>query len=548
MKRFPVELLQPVFQAVVDDWPYVPWADPAVLCSACTAAMVSPALGRSSNTCAAPSIHTDGSAPRNACQTMRLGWVNLTLVCSMWRNILLSTPDLWTAVSSHMTSDCVRAFCSRSGDKPLRLLWQRYARADTETLISAVRDTHARVYQLEITDELLEQHSTAFLDNPMLHLNSLILWNYEDPRVELLDPLQAYDLQELILHPKPTQGVWDFFGFAPLQKLSLDFQQCDEMEFEKFPDLLNSLRNLNTLEELRLGGLAIMNGFEITPEDLELQFPVQLDRCLLLQLSGDQSVVDDLVSVITVPPLARVKLFGILNQRFPAEPSISGTRRALTRTNEASPLSHCTFDITMNKLAAGPHSSTVIIYGEQWELSASRQCSSSTDDREHDFAAIWDDRASETNRHFARATAALSGTCALLALGVRELCLIQKQSSPSVSPQMYHDCFASWALVDRLRVIGTVAAHSMIDGLLSRRAGDNQLVFPRLDVLELVDVNWEVAAEEFGFSLGAKLSKVLQERHEAGKSLELFLVPDVDKLNATSWWGEIRGVARVEQV
>ena len=183
---------------------------------------------------------------------------------------------------------------------------------------------------------------------------------------------------------------------------------------------------------------------------------------------------------------------------------------------------------------------------EEWELNTSRHNRTRLDNRKDGFALVWEDDNAGYSERLNRVVSELPGMCALLTRGMREVSFTQTMKSRFASSQVYHECFASWTSVESLHVAGSIAAHSVIDGLISRLDSDGRQVFPRLRVLEFTGVEWEGTVEDMGDALQAKLVKALQERHRTGMGLEVLLVPDITALREQSWWDALQEIVRVE--
>lgn len=122
----PEELLEIIFKIVADVWPFAVWMR-GDKCRACSKRMMTaflPAIARQRD----PSC-TDCAEARVRSHIRRLGWVNLTFVCSLWRHVIIDCSVLWTNVHDPMTYDCAEAFFIRSKDQGLRIsdthLWLR---------------------------------------------------------------------------------------------------------------------------------------------------------------------------------------------------------------------------------------------------------------------------------------------------------------------------------------------------------------------------------------------------------------------------------------
>ncbi|KZV67189.1 hypothetical protein PENSPDRAFT_736687 [Peniophora sp. CONT] len=535
MRSLPTELLLATFNILIDEWPFTPW-DVTVQCAECSEAR--PRWSLRYKACIVPSLTHDGTS-RKACQTMRLGWVNLTHVCSAWRGILINMPALWTTITEYMSPDCVHALSARSKDQLLDVSWLNIAKKfkNDEAMAHVAQSAHSRIHRLATSDDVINLYAEAFTDHPLSSLQSLTLHVGRNVTAAVILPLQAHDLSELVLHAKPCSATMSFFAIPGLRKLSIHFQNGDGMDPDVLEQLLGSLSLLESLEELYLDELVRHNGFEVSWDDI-IDPSVNLSQCSVLELQGDQLIVDSILCATTISPHACLRLSGSIENPH-LGPSVIGTCYALDRVTEPSAAPF---------LSASLRIDTKWFWGmvaEQWTLTAARRSFDDSDrTKGADFTVIWDKDLKDTH------DTALGDICASFASSVRDLSFTQSNAAPSAPPHLYHVCFSSWSLVERLRVTGSVAAHSVVDALLSSRTNegtdDDQLIFPRLRVLEFIDVKWEDAIDE-GRVLGEKLSKTLQERYETGSQLEVLVVPDLEALKALVWWKALQDIACVEQ-
>ncbi|VDC01318.1 unnamed protein product [Peniophora sp. CBMAI 1063] len=537
MTTLPPELWQKIFKIVVEEWPFRP-GDFMTQCGQCCPYWsINYKYGEK---CEFSSTSEDGTS-RTACEVMRLGYINLTLVCSTWRVTLIEDPELWTTITEYFTSGCVDAFVKRSRDRPLSISWHN-SRKNQEAMARIMQKAHDRIRRLETAVDVLDvvNHMGEVADISMPQLHGLTL--YVHPRTatkDVIEPLQADGLAELDLYMKPCLAIWSFFALPRLRKLSVHFQVGDGMDMDMLSDLADALRALPSLEELYLDELVLHNGFRVSEDMVIEPHAVQLPNCFRLELRGDQRVIESLLGGVTFPPQARLILSGSFDY---GAATVASTCSTLFRMSESSGAPFVAASLDFD---AGGHLDSIIpvFPDEKWTLRASRHLASEADGPGHeDINMSWRDA-----HHLRDGEQVLGHLCASLGQSIREVRLSQSGETRVPSPLLYQRCFSSWTLVERLQVSGTGIAHIGLDTLLASPTNNGQRILPRLRILKFDDTQWMDVIGDDGDVLGQKLVKALRERYDMGTRLDVIVVPDVEALKAGKWWEALQQIARVEQ-
>ena len=177
----------------------------------------------------------------------------MTHVCRSWRDVLLSTPNLWTQIdfSESTRSQQAEAFLRRSGDSLLAISQFLRAREHVEPFLSATLRNLFRVQRLEINSSLrnlrplLERFSSSLALAPVLeHLNitndisitgnDIALPNIFQGRFPKLKRLSLYRLRTDLRNLNPpslTHFIFTTGMKTSVQNMISLFERCPLLEF-----------------------------------------------------------------------------------------------------------------------------------------------------------------------------------------------------------------------------------------------------------------------------------------------------------------------------
>jgi len=236
---------------------------------------------------------------------MNIPLVTMTHVCRSWRNVLLSTPSLWTQIdfSQSPRSLQARGFISRSGEEPLHIRQHYEQDGHAEPFLSITLHSMPRVRRLDIYsyhpyfEGLLE-----YLSVPAPVLEYLDITN---------EPTQV---EKDIVLPKVFGGRFPKLTSLSLHHLHTDLRGFNPPSLTRFSFATStdtSIRNLTSffercplLEFIRLR-------FYFTPEPPELPPKKRVRLAALKKLKFDQMAsTSGLLDYLTLPKCVEMALKG----------------------------------------------------------------------------------------------------------------------------------------------------------------------------------------------------------------------------------------------
>ncbi|KAJ8474226.1 hypothetical protein ONZ45_g16020 [Pleurotus djamor] len=254
------------------------------------------------------------------------GWLSITRVCRLWRNIAINSPRLWTSIYSDSPLALARTFLYHSKSAPLYL------------------KSYADTPRMDVIALCLNHFAGHLKGIEFVHSSN---W------IPLIETMKAPNLETLVLHtPEPTS-----LHFAPevdpghiphlrevkltncyfalqlpflSQLRTLHIQYDEDTAFQPMPDVLFALKEMPSLESLKL--VNFLSSTAGIPENLRLELPLLKDltlkvrnpRAMLMLTIFDcpniRSIVVDTTKMVTKRNSAR-KCVTALSSILPGPPS-----------------------------------------------------------------------------------------------------------------------------------------------------------------------------------------------------------------------------------
>lgn len=560
LNDLPVELLELTFKIVADVWPLAVWMKDDE-CSAY----------HQRNTFCTKCVEA-----RLQSHTRRLGWVNLTFVCSHWRNMIIRRTSFWTDIQEPMTSDCVQAFVQRSRDqgltvsdihRPPTLL----SFDDDDNVISSVAQPLVLLHTLRAAHDrivCLTAHSSAIYSlareikrRPLSSLKMLsIIINADD----LAEPPAAIETDGdilALLGPGSFRGLsmtnciyltdWALPVFTSLHSLTLREINAPSGVLPSVFACLRSLEHLGRLEISHQRDLNLDNALE-----LRSQSPVFLRHCKKLELEGERGFMTALLNILRVPITALVKIRGTFNQTHPSPKSSDTLFAEVSRGNYIINDDQCTEVVWASFHHGRRTTASPPLLSDQLSLHLSHRqsafaCTVPLDagyDRQFQFRWATDIRNGYNEEAFLEDCTAAFRAAPSTTQHVRDLRFPERTDPTSITPAILRRCFASWACVERIYAAGTISAHCLVNAL-GPCPHHSKPLFPRLTELVLVDAHFDQDGLGGMGALGAQIVGMLIERKDAGFALEMLRLSDVNMLRQeTMWWDLISGMVSVRSM
>ncbi|KZV67169.1 hypothetical protein PENSPDRAFT_61842 [Peniophora sp. CONT] len=562
LNDLPVELLELVFKIVADVWPLAVWLKDDK-CSA---------YHQRNTSC------TKCVEARLRSLTRRLGWVNLTFVCSHWRNMIIRRTSFWTDIQEPMTLDCVQAFVQRSRDqgltvsdihRPVALLSfddddnEIISVAQPLVLLHTLRTAHNRISCLTAHSSAIYNLAHEIKRRPLSSLKTLsVIINVDD----LAEPPAAIEtdgdvlallgpclFKELSMTSCIYLTDWASSVFTSLHSLTL-------REISAPSGVLTSVfACIRSLEHL--GRLEISNQRDLNPDntlELQSQTPVFLRHCKELEIEGERGFMTALLNILRVPFTALVKIRGTFNQTYPS-PKSSGTLfTEVSRENYIVNDENSTEEVAWvsfhhgRRITAAP----AALLSGQMSLHLSHRQSAferavpldAGYDRQLQFRWTTDICNGYNEEAFLEDCTTAFRAAPSTAQHVRDLRFPVRTDPTSITPAILRRCFASWTCVERIYAAGTISAHCLVNAL-GPSPHDTTPLFPRLTELVLVDAHFDEDGMGGMGALGAQIVGMLIERKDAGVALEVLRLSDVELLRReTMWWDLISGMVSVRSM
>jgi len=230
----------------------------------------------------------------------RLGWITVTHVCSLWRQVALDYRTLWTYHRFNLGPEWSTEMLRRAGDSPLNLTLSQEIvpflpfKVDAADVISQLLP---RVASLTIGDGACTPIILETLTRPAPLISSLTISSGHFavlPRSLFKDT--APKLRHLFL--RNALPTWTTVALTFLKSLSISIDRhVDTSNIPSYTDLFNTLQAMPDLESLRLTGCLPLDSF---PNCLEGQ-KVRLPKLRHLHLNGNVQGFHQLLERLDFP-------------------------------------------------------------------------------------------------------------------------------------------------------------------------------------------------------------------------------------------------------
>ncbi|KAI0291698.1 hypothetical protein BC826DRAFT_469833 [Russula brevipes] len=253
----------------------------------------------------ANSAENEVNLTRMTLAQFRLGWITVTHVCSLWRQVALDHCTLWTHHRFNLGLEWTTEMLRRAGDAPLSLTLSEQvvpfppSNADAAEVI---RQLLHRVSTLVIEEGACTPAVLDTLTLPAPLMTSLAISSGRFailPRSLFADA--APKLQDLYLcNALPS---WTSVALTHLKRLCITVDRhADTSNIPSYADLFNALQAMPNLESLMLMGCLPLCPF---PSYLEEQ-KVQIPKLRYLLLSGHVQGFRQVLEHLDFPPEAAV--------------------------------------------------------------------------------------------------------------------------------------------------------------------------------------------------------------------------------------------------
>ena len=216
---------------------------------------------------------------------MNIPLITMTHVCRSWRNVLLSTPSLWTRLDFSVSTKSQQAegFVPRSGNQLLDVHHFLEHQDDVEPFLSTTLHNISRLQQLEIGSSLShlgnllrnfsvpapELKHLRISNNPSVTAKLPIIFGGRLPKLTSLSLHHLFTNLHIFNFPSLTRFEFTTGHIVTVPFLISFFERCPSLEFIQlcftYPprpptDHHRHLVRLDTLKELRLDQTACTSG------------------------------------------------------------------------------------------------------------------------------------------------------------------------------------------------------------------------------------------------------------------------------------------------
>jgi hypothetical protein len=226
----------------------------------------------------------------------RLGWVTITHVCNLWRQVALDHCTLWTHHRFNLGLEWTTEMLRRAGGAPLSLTLSKEvvpfppSEDDAANVISQLLH---RVSTLTIEDEACTRAVLDTLTLPAPLIRSLTI---SAPRFTVLPRSLFADIVPNLHHLFLSNALpaWTSVALTYLKSLSITIdRQTDTSNIPSYADLFNALHAMHDLESLCLMGCIPLGPFPCSLEQ-KVQLPKLRYLLLSCHVQGFRQVLEHL--------------------------------------------------------------------------------------------------------------------------------------------------------------------------------------------------------------------------------------------------------------
>ena len=208
----------------------------------------------------------------------RLGWITVTHVCRLWRQIALEHPALWTDQRFNLGLEWTAEMLCRAGNAPLNLTFSEEvvpfppSEDDAATIISKL---HRRVSTLTVGEGAFTPAVLNALTLQAPLISSLNISSASGKLVILPRALFADSVPKLRhLFLRNILPIWTAPVLTGLKSLCLRINcHTDVGDVPSYTDLFDALRAMPGLESLELGGCLPLGAFPDSLKEQKVELP-----------------------------------------------------------------------------------------------------------------------------------------------------------------------------------------------------------------------------------------------------------------------------------
>ncbi|KZV68192.1 hypothetical protein PENSPDRAFT_653432 [Peniophora sp. CONT] len=470
------------------------------------------------------------------CHTRNLGWLNLTHVCRLWREIAYATSGLWTSIDYFALSHpFVELFLKNSQNQILSL-----SAANLNALIRGqfamyafvLERAHARVGTLEVEHGTLVEIASVFRERPLSNLKHLSVFdaidsaNIPDP-FAIIGPAALHELHISSYLDGATLSQNTFLH--NLRRLSVDFRGKDSsMSME-------ALRPLKQLVILRLRNFG-------EAEWIHEGDVIELAYCREIDLQrGRDATITSILRALRLPSNVRFLLGVQLDYDSLSSPlCVAALRHHYDRVG------YCLHNESLRASFYHHAKTNRIIPGSfdlEWRIGAF-SCTERTSSPE--LAVTFNCTTtveSQARNCLANEHTGLFGLASLMGTGIHELDLLPPDRDNLINLRgIMGRQFSDWTSVERARAAGIDLIAATLEELVPR--SERALLYPHLTELILTDFPMWMLANNLN-DFRTRLVTLLRSRLDLGAPIRTVQLANADGMKKTVLWADLSDLAHV---